>query len=164
MRLAVSTQLLPAVILAAVLLSPAVPNLPAHAAPLQLAQDDPAANDPAAPAEEEISEDERMAAEAAFERFKETISVINENIKGPYGGPPFVKVENVGIRVVKITPSEKWMEIKERHHRNAMMLYRMWRNANQFRPVTLIIADETGAEYMSLRDSPTGLQYRARQY
>ena len=134
-----------------------------HAGPLQLAQEvTPEATPPLAG--EDTSEDEKIASDEAFERFKETLAVINENIASTYGGPPFVKIENPSLRTVKITPSKKWMEIRERHQRNAMMLYRMWRNANQFRPVTLIIVDDTGADYLTLMDTPTGPEFRARQY
>lgn len=136
---------------------------PAEAAPLQLAQEVSPETLPPLPGEE-TSDDEKRASDEAFERFKETIALINNNIAGIYGGPPFVKVENAGIRTVKITPSAKWMELKERHHRNVMMLYNMWRNANQFRPVTLTMVDDTGTEYMTLKDTPTGLQFRVRQY
>lgn len=135
----------------------------AQAAPLQLAQEVSPETMPPLPGEE-TPEDEKRASDEAFERFKEIIEIVNDNIGSVYGGPPFVKVENAGLRTVKITPSKKWMELPERHNRNAMMLYRMWRNANQIRPVTLIIVDDTGAEYMTLKDTPTGLEYRARQY
>lgn len=138
-------------------------SIAAGAVPLQLAQEVTPESASPMPGEE-TSEDEKQASDEAFERFQETIEVINDNTSKAYGGPPFEKLVNAGIRTVKITPSKAWMAVPERHNRNAMMLYRMWRNANQFRPVTLIIVDETGKDYITLKDTPTGLEYRARQY
>ena len=129
---------------------------------LQLAQELTPENQPRSP-DEESTDDEKRASDEAFERFQATVELINENIGPLYGGPPFVEIENSGIRIVTITPSKEWMAVPERHNRNAMQLYRMWRNANQFRPVTLIIVDETGQDYIMLKDTPTGLEYRARQ-
>ena len=139
-----------------------LPAAAADRAPVQLAQEVTPESMGPMPGEE-TPDDEKQASDEAFERFQETIEVINGNIGKAYGGPPFEKVENAGIRTVKITPSKAWMAVPERHNRNAMMLYRMWRNANQFRPVTLIIVDETGKDYITLKDTPTGLEYRARQ-
>ncbi len=163
MKIMNATLFLTAILAAGALPLSGVAPRQAAAATLQLAQEVSPETLPPLPGEE-TSEDEKRASDEAFERFKETIAVINGNIAPVYGGPPFEKVENVGIRTVKITPSAKWLELKERHHRNAMMLYNMWRNANQFRPVTLTIVDETGGEYMTLKDTPTGLEFRARQY
>lgn len=138
------------------------PTSASGSAPIQLAQEMTPENMAPLPGEE-MPGDDKQASDEAFERFQATVEVINENIGQAYGGPPFEKVENAGIRVVKITPSKAWMAVPERHNRNAMMLYRMWRNANQFRPVTLIIVDETGKDYITLKDTPSGLEYRARQ-
>jgi hypothetical protein len=108
-------------------------------------------------------EEEKKAAKDAFERFKGTIDMLNENIGPTYGGPPFRKVEYVEPHVVKIIPDKSWMAVPATHYRNAMMLYGMWRNANQFRPVTMMITDDKGGDYITLKDTPTGLIYRAKQ-
>ena len=39
----------------------------------------------------------------------------------------------------------------------------MWRNANQFRSVTLMIVDDKGVDYITIKDTPQGIDYRARQ-
>ncbi|HLF59452.1 MAG TPA: hypothetical protein VI732_07455 [Alphaproteobacteria bacterium] len=107
--------------------------------------------------------DEKKAADEADEHFQATIDVINENVGQAYGGPPFPKLEFPQPRVVKVIPNKAWMKDRRMHYRNAMMLYRMWRNANQFRPVTIMITDDGGGDYITIKDTPKGLEYRAKQ-
>lgn len=108
---------------------------------------------------------QKKAAAEAIEHFKATIDVLNSNVSQAYGGaPPFPKVELVEPGTAKITPSKAWMAQPAAHYHNAMTLYRMWKTANQFRPVTLMIADEKGGDYITIKDTPKGLEYRARQY
>jgi hypothetical protein len=113
--------------------------------------------------EESLDPDEKKAADEAFKNFQATIDMINENIGKEYGGAPFPKMVNPKPRVAKITPTKAWMDVKQNHYRNAMMLYRMWRNANQFHPVTLMITDDKGGDYITVKDTPEGLEYRAKQ-
>jgi len=112
---------------------------------------------------EELDPEEKKAADEAFEHFQGTVDVINENVRKAYNGPPFRKVEYIKPRVVKVIPNAAWMADRRMHYRNAMVLYRMWRNANQFRPVTIMITDDKGGDYITIKDTPKGLEYRARQ-
>jgi hypothetical protein len=118
----------------------------------------------AEPEDETLSEDEQKAGKAAFKNFQTTIDVVNDNIAETYGGPPFRKVEYPSLRTAKVTPNKTWMDNKRIHYRNAMMLYSMWRNANQFRPVTLMISDDKGGDYITIKDTPQGIEYKARQF
>lgn len=115
--------------------------------------------------EEDLSDPaEKKAADEAFDHFQTTVEVINENVGQAYGGPPFRKLEYTKPRVVKVFPNEAWMKDQRNHYRNAMMLYRMWRTANQFRPVMIMITDDKGGDYITVKDTPKGLEYRARQF
>jgi hypothetical protein len=114
-------------------------------------------------ASEDLDPDEKKAADEAFEHFQATVDVMNGNVKETFGGPPFPKLEYPKPYVVKVIPSASWMKDRRIHYRNAIMLYRMWRNANQFRPVTIMITDDKGGDYMTLKDTPQGLEYRAKQ-
>ncbi len=115
--------------------------------------------------EEDLSDpEEKKAADEAFNHFQATVDVINENVGKQYGGPPFPKLEYTKPRVVKVIPNQAWMKDQRIHYRNAMMLYRMWRTANQFHPVMIMIADDKGGDYITIKDTPKGLEYRARQY
>jgi len=115
------------------------------------------------PEDETLSDDEVKAGKAAFQHFRATVDNINANIADAYGGPPFKKVEYPALRTAKITPNKTWMDNKRMHYRNAMMLYSMWRNANQFRAVTLMIVDDKGGDYITIKDTPQGIDYKARQ-
>lgn len=115
------------------------------------------------PEDETLSDDEVKAGKAAFKNFHATVDAINENIADAYGGPPFHKVEYPALRTAKITPNKAWMDNKRSHYKNAMMLYSMWRNANQFRSVTLMILDDKGGDYITIKDTPQGIDYKARQ-
>jgi len=127
--------------------------------------DSPAKGGTAAPDQrsKELDPDEKKAADEAFEHFQATVDVMNGNVGKSFGGPPFPKLEYPKPYVVKVIPSAAWMKDRRVHYRNATMLYRMWRNANQFRPVTIMITDDKGGDYMTLKDTPQGLEYRAKQ-
>ena len=113
--------------------------------------------------DESSDQDDKKAAAEAFKNFQATVDVINQNVADLYDGPPFTKLESPAPRVVKVTPSAGWMKDRSMHYRNAMVLYRMWRNANQFRPVTMMITDDKGGDYITIKDTPEGLEYRAKQ-
>ena len=115
------------------------------------------------PEDETLSDDEVKAGKAAFQNFRATVDNINDSIADAFGGPPFKKVEYPALRTAKITPNKNWMDNKRMHYRNAMMLYSMWRNANQFRAVTLMVLDDKGGDYITIKDTPQGIDYRARQ-
>lgn len=115
--------------------------------------------------EEDLSDpDAKKEADEAYSHFQATVDVINENVGKEYGGPPFPKMTYNKPRVVTITPNLAWMKDQRNHYRNAMMLYRMWRTANQFHPVMIMITDDKGGDYITIKDTPKGLEYRARQF
>ena len=115
--------------------------------------------------EEDLSDpDAKKEADEAYSHFQATVDVINENVGQAYGGPPFPKMKYNRPRVVTITPNAAWMKDLRNHNRNAMMLYRMWRTANQFHPVMIMITDDKGGDYITIKDTPKGLEYRARQF
>ncbi len=89
----------------------------------------------------------------AFSGFQLRFTELNQRVAAVLGEAPFEAVENLGGRTIRITANKSWLEnTPYQKRRNAMVLYKIWRDVNGRRTVKVIIADEDGTDDVVVSD------------
>ena len=104
------------------------------------------------------------AEDRAFAVFSQYLKEIIPQVAEALGEAPFTAVENMGARTVRLTASETWVAGSVRYRKsNAMMLYNLWRLANAWHAVKVVIVDQDGVDEVIIQDTARGLHIRVRQ-
>jgi hypothetical protein len=102
-------------------------------------------------AQQPTSEEELDA--IAIKGFQLRFDELNQRVAAVMGEAPFQSAESLGERTIRIKANRSWIEnTPHQKRRNAMVLYKIWRDANGSRTVKVIIADQVGIDDVVVSD------------
>lgn len=89
----------------------------------------------------------------AIKGFQLRFDELNQRVAAVMGEAPFRSAESLGGRTIRIEANRSWLEnTPHQKRRNAMVLYKIWRDANGSRTVRVIIADQAGIDDVVVSD------------
>jgi hypothetical protein len=79
-------------------------------------------------------------------------------VNGDLGYRVVEEAAPVAEGVLQVRPTESWLRNagREAHMMGALAFYELWKNHQNGRPVTLIMTDDRGEEYIRVVDSDLG--------
>lgn len=98
------------------------------------------------------------AGDAGFRELSEGFDRLVQSVNGELGYPTVEAVERTGEDALRVTPTPQWLRYagRDAHLMAAMAFYEMWKNHQNRRPVSLTLAGEGGADYITIIDRETG--------
>jgi uncharacterized protein YgiM (DUF1202 family) len=96
--------------------------------------------------------------DAGFLQLSESFDRLMRRINGDLGYPVVEDAAPVAEGVLQVRPTEAWLRSSGRdaHMMAALAFYELWKNHQNGRPVTLVVTDDRGEEYIRIADSDLG--------
>lgn len=96
----------------------------------------------------------------AFQRFLPTLNQYNQDVLRTAGLLMFVEAREVDKGTISLRPSLAWLKLRDEHNPSAGRAFELWEAANggpdKVPGLTLIITDQQGTNYMTLRREKGG--------
>jgi outer membrane lipoprotein-sorting protein len=98
------------------------------------------------------------ATSGPFAPYSATFDALIARINDYLGYPIVAAVERAGENTLRITPTSDWLRggDTQSHLMAAMGFYQMWKNHQNGAPVTLVMMDNQGQDYIRINDSESG--------
>jgi uncharacterized protein YgiM (DUF1202 family) len=96
--------------------------------------------------------------DAGFLQLSESFDRLMRRVNGDLGYRVVEEAAPVAEGVLQVRPTESWLRNagREAHMMAALAFYELWKNHQNGRPVTLIMTDDRGEEYIRVADSELG--------
>jgi uncharacterized protein YgiM (DUF1202 family) len=87
-----------------------------------------------------------------------TFDILLSRVSDYLGYSVVEKVERVEPNTLRVTPTREWLRNggSDGHVMAAMAFYQMWKNHQNGRPVSLVMLDDRGKDYVIITDKETG--------
>jgi len=96
--------------------------------------------------------------DAGFLQLSEGFDRLLRRVNGNLGYPLIEDAAPVAEGVLQVRPTAAWMRSggRDAHMMGALAFYELWKNHQDGRPVTLVMTDERGEEYVRIADGELG--------
>jgi uncharacterized protein YgiM (DUF1202 family) len=96
--------------------------------------------------------------DAGFLQLSESFDVLMRRINTQLGYPVVEAIEQTGEGTLRVVPTRQWLRdgSREAHMMAAAAIYQMWKNHQNSAPVQVVMADDAGEDYITIRDEASG--------
>jgi hypothetical protein len=96
--------------------------------------------------------------DAGFLQLSEGFDRLMRRVNGDLGYRTVEDAAPVADGVLQVRPTAAWLRSagRDAHMMGALAFYQLWKNYQNGRPVTLVMTDEQGAEYIRIADGDLG--------